>query len=258
MMTARWDPTTYLQFAGERSRPFIELMARVRGEPRRIADLGCGPGHLIEVLHSRWPRAEIEGVDSSTQMIDQARVQHAAPGVTYRCADLAAWEPAAPVDLLVSSATLHWVPGHLQLLPRLAAHVAPGGTFAFSVPGNFAEPSHALLEALADEEPFASYTRHRERPHSHDAATYLDALAGIGWTVDAWETTYLHVLAGEDPVFAWLTGTGARPVLLALPDPVREEFIARFKAALRRAYPARPYGTVLPFRRIFVVAVRGV
>ncbi len=45
-------------------------------------------------------------------------------------------------------------------------------------------------------------------------------------------------------------------MLQALPDGLREQFEVEYKALLSEAYPARPYGTVLPFRRIFVVAQR--
>ena len=79
-------------------------------------------------------------------------------------------------------------------------------------------------------------------------------LVGLGLRVDAWETTYLHVLTGADPVFTWVSGTGARPTLQALPDDLRPAFEEEFRRRLRDAYPARPHGVVLPFRRVFVVA----
>src|SRR5207237_3686167 len=87
---------------------------------------------------------------------------------------------------------------------------------------------------------------------------YVDHLAGLGCEVDAWETTYLHVLPGTDPVLEWYAGTGLRPYLDALAgDPsALADFRAEVAAGLREAYPRRPYGTVLPFRRVFVVAVR--
>jgi trans-aconitate 2-methyltransferase len=253
---ATWDPTRYLSFADERSRPFAELLSRVDVKASRIADLGCGPGHLTALLRARWPEATIEGVDSSAEMIERATADNADHEVSYVQADLRDWTAEPPVDLVVSNAAYQWVPGHLELLPRLADQVAPGGVFAFSVPGNFGEPSHVLLHALADTEPFAEHTRDRVRPGSHDAATYLDLFAGRGWAVDAWETTYLHVLSGEDPVYTWLSGTGARPVLQALPDDLRPDFVRRLKTALREAYPTHDWGTVLPFRRVFVVARR--
>ncbi|WP_154792991.1 methyltransferase domain-containing protein [Occultella kanbiaonis] len=254
-----WDPATYLAYADERSRPFLDLLARVDGDPATITDLGCGPGHLMAPLRARWPHAAIVGVDSSPEMIERARAEHAADGVTYVCADLTAWEPATPVDLLVSNATLQWVPGHLEILPRLAGAVTPGGTLAFAVPGNFDEPSHVLLRDLAGRAPYAAHTDAVVHPSSHDGSTYLAALAAASaaqWRVDAWETTYLHVLHGEDPVLRWILGTGARPVVQALPEDLRARFIAEYAALLRVAYPARPYGTVLPFRRVFVVATR--
>jgi trans-aconitate 2-methyltransferase len=83
---------------------------------------------------------------------------------------------------------------------------------------------------------------------------YAAVLRDLGLSVDAWETTYLHLLTGEDPVFAWISGTGARPTLAALPDHLRDEFVTEYKALLRDAYPSGPHGTDLPFRRVFVVA----
>ena len=172
--------------------------------------------------------------------------------VRFEVGDLRSW--TGPADVLVSNATLQWVPGHLDLLPGLVAQVAPGGWFAFQVPGNFDEPSHTIRAELAAEEPYAAHTAGVAVPSSHDPAVYLDALAGLGCRVDAWETTYLHVLAGPDPVFTWVSGTGARPTLQALPDDLRPAFEAEFRRRLAAAYPEHPYGVVLPFRRVFVVA----
>jgi len=254
MATATWSPTTYLQFGDHRSRPFAELVARIRGEAALIVDLGCGPGHLTPVLRARWPHAQIVGVDSSAEMINTARTEHSEPDVEYVEADLRDWRPEREPDLVISNATFQWVPDHLALLPALADLATTA--FAFSVPGNFDQPSHVLLHELAAQEPYRQWTRDVERPDAHDAVTYLVVLARPGWVVDAWETTYLHLLGGEDPVFGWISGTGARPVLQALPDTVRLDFEDTYKQRLRKAYPARPYGTVLPFRRVFVVAQR--
>ena len=252
-----WDPDRYLAYADERGRPFVELLARIGAtEPRVVVDLGCGPGTLTGLLADRWPGARVVGLDSSPEMIAKARA--AEERVAFEVGDLREWassgSPAAPVDVLVSNATLQWVPGHLELLPALVSRVRPGGWLAFQVPGNFDEPSHTIRRDLADEAPYAAHTRDLPTPASHDPGTYLAVLAALGCTVDAWETTYLHVLAGEDPVFTWVSGTGARPTLQALPDDLRPDFEAEFKRRLRAAYPPTPHGVVLPFRRIFVVA----
>ena len=218
-----------------------------------MVDLGCGPGNLTALLAARWPGADVLGVDSSEAMVAKASAA-GIEGVRFEAGDVRTWAPAAPVDVLVSNATLQWVPGHLDLLPRLVGHVAPGGWLAFQVPGNFDEPSHVIRRELADEAPYAPHTRGVAAPDAFGPAVYLERLLDLGCAVDAWETTYLHLLTGEDPVFTWVSGTGARPTLQALPDDLRASYEQEFKARLRVAYPPGPHGVVLPFRRVFVVA----
>jgi len=256
LTTPTWDTKTYLRYADERSRPFVDLVARINApSPRSVVDLGCGPGQLTVTLADRWPDAEVVGLDSSPEMIHRAQT-HAGPRVHFALGDLSEWQTPDPVDVIISNAALQWVPGHRSLLPGLVAALAPAGWLAFQVPGNFAEPSHALLHELAAEPGYATHLAEVQQPDAADAATYLSDLARLGCTVDAWETTYLHVLTGPDPVFGWISGTGARPVLQALPTDLRAEFVERYKALLAEAYPSTAYGTVLPFRRIFVVAQR--
>jgi trans-aconitate 2-methyltransferase len=254
-MVHTWDPEQYLTYADERGRPFVELVGRVPADaPASVVDLGCGPGTLTALLEERWPDARITGVDSSAEMIDAAPID---TRITFELADLRDWRPEEPVDVLISNATLQWVPGHLELLPTLLEAVRPGGWFAFQVPGNFDAPSHTIRRDLAAEPAYAAATRDVHNPASHDPAVYLEVLAGLGCTVDAWETTYFHVLTGADPVFTWVSGTGAGPTLQALSDDLRPAFEAEFRRRLAAAYPTRPYGVVLPFRRIFVVARKG-
>lgn len=64
------------------------------------------------------------------------------------------------------------------------------------------------------------------------------------------------MLTRPDPVFRWISGTDARPVLQSLPDDLRPGFVSTYQEQLREAYPESRYGTVLPFRRVFVVAQR--
>lgn len=250
-----WNPEHYLTFADERGRPFLDLLARVGAEsPAGVLDIGCGPGNLTALLRERWPGARVSGIDNSAEMIARARVDQ--PGIDFTVEDVndyAASRPA-PVDVLVSNAALQWVPDHLDLLPGLVAAVRPGGWLAIQVPGNFGEPSHTLRRELAATPPYAAHTRDVATPHAHDAATYLRALQQLGCSVDAWETTYLHVLTGPDPIFTWVSATGARPTLESLPPDLRPAFEEELRARLRAAYPDDGHGVVLPFRRVFVVA----
>ncbi|MCA5893100.1 methyltransferase domain-containing protein [Isoptericola sp. NEAU-Y5] len=265
-----WSPTAYLRYTDERSRPFAELLARVTGAgtaaPATVLDLGCGPGHLTALVRDRWPGAVVVGLDASPAMIEQARAGD--PDGSYVLGDvrdvaagaLVAGLPERP-DLVISNATLQWVPGHRDLLARLAARAAQ--TFAFSVPGNHDAPSHRTLREVAGRAPYADAVGPVERRAVGDPAEYLELLAGPGWSVDAWETTYTHVLDGEDPVLRWISATGAQPVLHALDahdathgTGLRRRFDADLGAALREAYPRRPFGTPLEFRRVFAVATR--
>lgn len=248
-----WDADHYLRYAEERGRPFVELVARIRAEsPARVVDLGCGPGNLTRLLADRWPEAVVRGVDSSREMVEVARRD--VPGLDFEIADLRDWlHRGEVVDVLVSNATLQWLPDHLELLPALADRVRPGGWLAFQVPANAGEPSHTIRGELAAEAPYAEHAGDVAVPDSHEPEAYLDVLARAGCEADVWETTYFHVLTGEDPVFTWVSGTGARPTLQALPDDLRPRFEEELKVRLRAAYPDRGYGVVLPFRRIFAV-----
>ena len=253
-MTHTWNPEQYLRYGDERSRPFLDLTSRIGAEhPGLVVDLGAGPATQTRLLAERWPGAEVLAVDSSPEMIARAGAQE---GVTAVLGDLRTWTPPGAVDVLVTNAALQWVGGHLALLPRLAGLLAPGGWFAMQVPGNFEEPSHTLRRELAAQAPYAEHLQGIASPASHDAADYLRALQEAGLEVDAWETTYLHVLHGPDPVFEWVAGTGARPTLQALPEELRGCFEQEFRARLRKAYPDQGHGVVLPFRRVFAVGRR--
>ncbi|MFH8800604.1 trans-aconitate 2-methyltransferase [Streptomyces sp. NPDC017936] len=266
MTNPTWDPAQYLRHADHRARPFADLLARVPevpakppAGPPRIADLGCGPGNVTAVLADRWPTARVTGYDNSPQMLDRAQA-YAGPHLDFAYADLTTWTPAETYDLIVSNAALHWVPGHLDAFPAWLDGLAPGGTFAFQVPHNLDAPLHALLRDLARTPRWKDRLGSVPRPEDsvHAPGVYLDRLARLGCATDVWTTTYHHVLAGEDPVLDWVKGTGLRPVLDALADDpdARDAFVAEYRDLLRRAYPRHDYGTVLPFRRLFAVAVK--
>ncbi|MEV7088402.1 trans-aconitate 2-methyltransferase [Streptomyces sp. NPDC093085] len=264
-----WDPSQYLRHAGHRTRPFLDLLARVPDLPAppgagpAIADLGCGAGNVTALLADRWPTARITGFDNSPEMLARATGEYAGPTprggtLEFRAGDAARWTPPEPYGLIVSNAALQWVPNHVDSLAPWIASLAPGGVFAFQVPGNFTAPSHTLLADLC------ATPRWRDRldlpdlsrPGVRTPEEYLTRLTDLGCAADVWETTYLHVLTGDDPVLDWVKGTALRPVLTALGDDpaAAHEFTTAYRDLLRTAYPQGPHGTVLPFRRLFAVA----
>jgi trans-aconitate 2-methyltransferase len=247
-----WDVRQYERYRDERSRPFVELLARLPGTGyRRVVDLGCGTGELTLLLADRFPEAAVTGIDTSEEMLAAARPR-ASARVSFERGDAATW--ARPVDLAFSNATLQWVADH----PRLLAHIASyAGALAVQVPANFDAPSHVLLNETATEGPWAPALRAGWRPNSVLAPTeYVALLWKLGFEVDAWETTYLHVLPGEDAVLEWTRGTALRPVLALLAEPDRSAFLASYGAKLRKAYPRTDRGTIFPFKRLFFAAVR--
>ena len=252
----RWDPQQYGQFADERTRPFLDLLNRIGStSPRRVVDLGCGSGALTALLAERWPAAEVEGIDSSEEMISSGSPHER---VTLRVGDVATWTPPPDVDVVVSNAALHWLPNHRELIASWASAVTPDGWLAFQVPGNFESFSHTLLRSLAESRRWASSLTGIV-PRQDAVGTpeqYAGILLAAGLAVDAWETTYVHVLQGRDPVLEWLRGSALRPVMTALPADSYALFEQELAEQLRNAYPATPGGTLFPFRRIFAVAHR--
>jgi len=245
-----WDPQAYQAFDDQRARAFTDLLARVGCErPRRVVDLGCGPGHFTELLCRRWPDAVLEAFDSSPAMVDEARAR----GLAVEQLDVRDWNPGPETDVVVCNAVLQWVPGHAALLDRWVRALPEGARLAMQVPGHFDAPSHARVRELAAEPRWRDRV-HLTREAVGDPADYAELLAAAGAEVDAWETTYLHRLNGPDPVMRWISGTALRPVREALCDEDWDAFRAELSPRLRAAYPAVGEATWFPFRRIFAVA----
>ncbi|WP_020416639.1 trans-aconitate 2-methyltransferase [Amycolatopsis sp. ATCC 39116] len=248
-----WDPAKYLDYADLRGRPFYDLIGRIdAAEPRRVVDLGCGPGNLTLSLASRWPGAKLEALDSSPEMVEAAR----AAGLDARVADVREWSPEPDTDVVVTNAVLQWVPEHRSLLRRWVGELPSGAWFAMQVPGNMDSPSHTLVREVAARPEWSARVGGLRGVDAVDTpAEYAELFADAGCSVDAWETTYVQRLSGPDAVLEWITGTALRPVRAALDDDEWQRFRAELAPLLNEAYPPRADGTTwFPFRRVFAVA----
>ncbi|WP_413724527.1 trans-aconitate 2-methyltransferase [Sodalis sp. RH16] len=251
-----WNPQLYRQFEVERTRPALELIARIETEnPRQVTDLGCGPGNSTEGLFQRFPQATVTGVDSSEAMLEHARQR--LPACRFSREDILRWQPAAAQDIVYANASLQWVPDHEILFPRLFSMVAPGGSLAVQMPDNRQEPSHREMRRVADEGPWRDRIGEaaQVRVKILSAAEYYDLLAPHAERVDIWRTSYFHVMPSHQAVVEWVRATGLRPFLEPLTDEQRPEFLKKYLQAIEDAYPPRVDGSVLlAFPRLFIVA----
>jgi trans-aconitate 2-methyltransferase len=251
-----WDPAQYLKFGNQRLRPALDLLAQIPLDaPAAAVDLGCGPGNVTRFIAQRWPGARVTGVDNSADMLAQARV--ALPQADWVESGIGAWAPDHPVDLIYSNAALHWLPDHRRLLERLLGFLNPGGVLAVQMPRNFGAPSHTLIADTVRAGPWHAHLEPLLAPSPvADPAFYYDLLSPRVARLDIWETEYLQVLDGPDPVKEWTKGTWLKQFLDALDEPQRAAFEADYARRLREPYPMRADGkTLFPFRRLFIVAV---
>lgn len=253
-----WDPAVYERYKTYRDRPALDLMVQIPDRPfREVWDLGCGTGEHAALLALRHPDARVHGLDSSAEMLAQARDR--VTEVDWVLQGVEDFAPEVAPDLVFTNAALQWLPDHAALFPRLAGLLAPGGVFACQMPMAFETEHHRILRETADEGPWAPQTRGARKinptPSMDD---YYGWLTQGGGEADIWSTTYLHALEGDDPVVDWMRGTALRPYLDELTDPaLLEAFLTEFRGRIAAAFPPREDGvTLFPFPRLFMILAR--
>jgi trans-aconitate 2-methyltransferase len=251
-----WEPQTYLKYADIRFRAGLDLIARI---PQRgyqtIFDLGCGTGHLTRILADRFPAGQVTGIDSSPEMLAEARREF--PAISWVQADITSWRPEAPPDLIYSNAALQWVPNHETLFPALVDALGSEGVLAVQMPRHFETASHLELKKLVQQSPQRAKLEPLLLEPVPSPESYWRWLSSHAPYLDIWETVYLQVLDGKDPVVDFMRGTALRPFLTALSERKGAKFLAAFAERMAAAYPVQTTGqTLFPFRRIFIVGRR--
>ncbi len=251
-----WNAELYMKFEEERTRAARDLLSRVPDfGPKSIVDLGCGPGNSTLLLRGRFPAAAILGIDKSSNMLSVARQR--IPSAKFINEDIAQWRPQTPPEFLFANATLHFVPDHYALIQRLVSMLAPGEIIAAQMPNSTHQASHALMRMISAEGPWADRLLPiaKTRPPIGPADEYYRLLTPLCASVDIWETSYVHPVAGPEQIVEWFEGAELRPFL----DPLRVEesatFLSRYREELEASYDRQPDGRLLlHYPQLFFVA----
>ena len=248
-----WKPDLYLKFEKQRTQPAIDLALRIDiSAPKRIIDIGCGPGNSTIALKNRWPNADITGLDSSPAMIAQASKEYS--DINWFCADAAGdLSGLGRFDVVFSNAVIQWIPHHEELLPNLYSLLNSGGVLAVQVPNTTRMAVHLTLQSLVKSEKWRKRFLDVDTHSVYSAPYYYDIVSKLSDHVDLWETNYYHVMESHRSIVQWYSSTGLRPYLNRLESASDQtDFLDEFENALKAAYPVQEDGVVLfPFTRIF-------
>ncbi len=253
-----WSARQYLKFEDERTRPPRDLLVQVPLErPRRVVDLGCGPGNSTELLVERFPQSEVVGLDSSPDMLRKARER--LPQCSFIEADMATWTPEPGTDLLFANAAFQWVPDHTAVLRRLLEALPERGVLAVQMPDNTREPALVFQREVGESGPWSANpeVQAAARDDLPPPETYYDLLKPVCAHIDIWHSIYNHVMAGPEGIVEWFKGSSLQPFLSPLDKTAREQFLAAYTERIVKAYKPRFDGKVLlRFPRLFIVAAR--
>jgi trans-aconitate 2-methyltransferase len=241
---AEWDARAYERVSEPQVAWGRAVVSRIPLDGDETAlDAGCGTGRVTRLLAERLPRGRVIGVDRSAAMVREftARLADLAPRVAVRHADLLELELDEPVDLVVSTATFHWIIDHDRLFERLHAALRPGGRLVAQCggAGNIAATLAAAAGAAA-EAPYAGWLDGFRGRWVFAGAGETVARLGEAGFVDAraWLEDAPAVFADLDAGAEFLATVVLRHHLELLPAELRAGF-ARDVAARRRTPDGR-------------------
>ncbi|MEL6166303.1 MAG: methyltransferase domain-containing protein [Cyanobacteria bacterium J06628_3] len=142
-----WNSSLYQEkhdFVWKYGESLLEILNPQPNET--ILDLGCGTGQLTAKIAESG--AEVIGIDSASEMIEQAQQNY--PKLKFKLADARNFELSQPVDSVFSNATLHWISEADEVINSINNSLKIGGRFVaeFGGRGNIQSIVKALYTAL--------------------------------------------------------------------------------------------------------------
>jgi trans-aconitate 2-methyltransferase len=251
-----WNSEQYLKFKTERTQPAIDLVNRINMvNPKKILDIGCGPGNSTQVLSNKFPGVYILGIDKSEEMISTAKMKY--PILDFKICDVSKdlSQLDSDFDIVFSNACLQWVPDHKNLLKNMLNLLNKNGVLAVQIPMHYNEPIHKIIGELTSSVRWKKYFINPRIFYTLSPSEYFYLLSEISSSFDIWETVYFHVMKSHNDILEWYRGSGLRPYLNALPDIKKTEFENEIIEILKRRYTKQKNGDIIfRFPRFFFIA----
>jgi len=253
-----WNAEQYLKFKSERTQPSIDLVNRINcRSPKRIIDIGCGPGNSTAVLKKHYPDTYVLGVDFSPNMIERAKLNY--PDIDFMIFDASKdfEKLEGSFDIVFSNACIQWVPNHRKLLTDMMRILNPNGIMAVQIPNQFEMPINSIVSRVTESDKWKNKFETKRNFYNLTQEEYFDLLSDISSDFSMWETIYFHRLPSQKSIVEWYESTGLRPYLNVLDGESKAEFKKDILAEVKKHYPIQKNGEVIfRFNRLFFTAVK--
>lgn len=250
-----WNPNIYNQFKSERYAPFYDVLALIEAKPNlKVIDLGCGTGELTSMLAEKLPNATVLGVDSSSEMLAEAKA-FANSSLSFKQNSIEEQISANQKwDLIFSNAAIQWVDNHQELFPKIINLLNPVGQLAIQMPSQTENALNQILDQLVLEQPYKDNLKghHRISPvlNTDEYAQILFDNGAKSMTV--FEKIYPIIGNTYIDLYDFILGSALPAYLDKLNGRAKENFTNEYKKRIQAKFPQSP--TLYPFKRIIVEA----
>ncbi len=256
MSNKDWNPELYLKFNKERIQPSIDLVSRINyDQPKKIIDIGCGPGNSTQILVQKWPDAQIIGIDNSPAMIEKAKKDF--PLQEWKLIDAGKEKIDGKFDIVFSNAAIQWIPNHNILIEKFHHLLNKDGQVAVQIPLFWDMPLGKAIADIAENSQWAKLTKNILGTLTiHNHSYYYNQLSSFFNFIEMWKTDYFHIMESHNSILEMIKSTGLKPFIEVLKNKDdKEKFENLVLENIKKEYLQQLNGKVLfPFKRLFFIA----